>query len=82
VCLLLCLEWGGPELPFAPVAAALAVANGLILWRISEGVWDRDRRAWRLVIGLVVCLVLSCVYALLAAWVYIFIHCSHVACFS
>src|SRR4029078_838027 len=61
----LCLAPDGPELPLAaPVGVVLAAANGVFLWRLSDGVWDRDGRARRLVIGLAVVLLLSFVYTL------------------
>src|SRR4051794_34119925 len=81
LCVLLCAPVGGPDLPFVPVAVVLAALEGAFLWRLSDGAWDRDGRARRLVIGLTVAMVLSFVSAVASGAAFL-IACPDTSCFT
>jgi hypothetical protein len=73
---------GGMEMAPALGVLLIALVNGLVLWRLSEGVWGLEARKKRVAIGLAVSAVLAVAFGIAELMVTLLIVCSNQACFS
>jgi hypothetical protein len=74
---------GGENLGFVGIALWIGIANGVFLWRFSDGAWTHpEDRARRVVLGLAIDLALSVAFGFAEFFVYFWIVCGGGGCFG
>jgi hypothetical protein len=71
------------SLGFVGLALWIAMANGVFLWRLSDGVWPSpEQRARRVGLGLAITVALSFAFGVAELYVYLTIACGEGGCWS
>jgi hypothetical protein len=72
----------GESLGFITIAFVVGAANGLLLWRVSNGIWSAVERRWRVGLGLATAIALSFAFGFCELFGFIWIACHNGGCWG